>query len=303
MATENEIFTNPTIHSHNLTKYYGSSRGIEGINLSVNKGEIFGFLGPNGAGKSTTLRLLMNGLKPSHGSASILGFDCQKQSRDVHKYVGAFSSDLRLYESMKGFEFIAYLTKLRGCIDQDYVAYVAEQLSCELSRPIRTLSSGNKTKVGLLAAIMHKPQVLILDEPTTGLDPIVRQTVYRILRDIQAQGCTVLLSSHDLTEVERICDRVGIIREGKLVTVERIEDLQQASLHHVSIQFEGEIPKDILDTEPNVISSIIETSSMSLTAEGDISKILQIVSKYPIKDLTSRKSSLEEIFLHHYGET
>ena len=292
----------PTIRTDNLTKYYGSSRGINGVTFSVNRGEIFGFLGPNGAGKSTTLRILLNSLIPTQGSASILGFNCQQDYVEAHKHIGSFSSDVSLYEYMRGSELLTYLTNLRGNIDQEYTDHIVQELQCDLSRPIRTLSSGNKTKVGLVAAVMHRPEVLILDEPTTGLDPIVRQSVFRLLRDLQNEGCTVLLSSHDLTEVERICDRVAIMREGKLVAVERIDDLHQASLHHLSIQFEEEIPKDILSSEPNVISSIIENSSMSLTAEGDISKILQIVSKYRIKDLISRKSSLEEIFLHHYGE-
>jgi ABC-2 type transport system ATP-binding protein len=292
----------PTIHTENLTKYYGSSRGIDGVNLSVNRGEIFGFLGPNGAGKSTMLRLLLNSLSPTKGSASVLGFDCQEEYVEAHKNIGSFSSDISLYEHMKGFELLAYLADLRGSINQEYTNYIAQKLQCDLSRPIHTLSSGNKTKVGLVAALMHRPKVLILDEPTTGLDPIVRQNVFGLLRDLRNEGCTVLLSSHDLTEVERICDRVAIIREGRLVAVTRIDDLQQANLHHLSIQFEKEIPPSAFSAEANVVSFSVDGTAIEMTVSGHLNNILQIANDYPITNLISRKSSLEEFFMHQYGD-
>ena len=208
------------IHTEGLTKSYGKNRGVIDVSLDVRPGEVFGFLGPNGAGKTTTIRTLLDFIRPNSGVAKVFGMDAHRQSREIRRRIGYLPGDLALYEKLKGAEMLRYMGNLRGGVEWDHVRELAERLHSDLSRPIRTLSQGNRQKIGLIQALMHKPELLILDEPTNGLDPLIQQVFYRLISEVEGQ--TVFLSSHNLPEVERVCDRVGIIREGRLIAVEEV---------------------------------------------------------------------------------
>ena len=208
------------IHTEGLTKSYGKNRGVIDVSLDVRPGEVFGFLGPNGAGKTTTIRTLLDFIRPNSGVAKVFGMDAHRQSRDIRRRIGYLPGDLALYENLKGADMLRYMGNLRGGVEWNDVQQLAERLHSDLSRPIRTLSQGNRQKIGLIQALMHKPELLILDEPTNGLDPLIQQVFYRLISEVEEQ--TVFLSSHNLPEVERVCDRVGIIREGRLIAVEEV---------------------------------------------------------------------------------
>ncbi|MCH7706430.1 MAG: ABC transporter ATP-binding protein, partial [Chloroflexi bacterium] len=199
------------ILTEGLTKSYGKSRGIVDLNLEVRAGEVFGFLGPNGSGKTTTMRLLLDFIRPTRGRAEVFGLDVRTESMEIRRRVGYLPGDLAMYENLTGRELLTYFANLQGGVSWSYTEALAERLGLDLSRPIRTLSTGNKQKVGLVQAFMHQPELLVVDEPTSGLDPLVRQEFYRIVQEAKAEGQTVFLSSHILAEVERIADRVGII--------------------------------------------------------------------------------------------
>jgi ABC-2 type transport system ATP-binding protein len=227
----------PAIVTRALTKTYGRARGVADLDLEVRPGEVFGYLGPNGAGKTTTLRLLLDLIRPTRGSATVLGLDSHREGRAIRRRVGYLPGDLRLYVSLSGRELLDYFGHLRGAIPRERAEALARRLDCDLGREIRALSSGNRQKLGLIQAFMSDPELLILDEPTNGLDPLVQQTFYELVLEARAAGRTVLLSSHILPEVERVCDRVGILREGRLVAVESIADLRARAVRRVEIEF------------------------------------------------------------------
>ncbi|HEX7948987.1 MAG TPA: ABC transporter ATP-binding protein [Candidatus Limnocylindrales bacterium] len=229
----------PVILTKGLTKSHGRQRGIADLDLEVGAGEVFGYLGPNGAGKTTTIRLLLDTIRPTSGSATVLGRRSHADSVEIRRRVGYLPGDLRLYDSLSGRELVTYLGSLRGAVPWSRASALAERLDCDLSREIRALSSGNRQKLGLIQTFMSDPELLILDEPTNGLDPLVQQTFYGLVREARADGRTVFLSSHVLPEVERVCDRVGILREGRLVAVERIADLRGRGVRSLEVAFTG----------------------------------------------------------------
>jgi ABC-2 type transport system ATP-binding protein len=292
----------PAINATGLTKSYGRHRGIVDLDLAVQPGEVFGYLGPNGAGKTTTIRLLLDYIRPTRGSVSVLGLASHERSRDIRRRVGYLPGDLRLYNSLSGTELISYFASLRGGVAQARVDELARRLDCDLSREIRTLSSGNRQKVGLIQAFMSDPELLILDEPTNGLDPLVQQTFYDLVREARAAGRTVFLSSHVLPEVERVCDRVGILREGRLVAVERITDLRSRAIRKLEIEFGGTIAPDAFAGVTGIRDAIVEDDTLRCTVIGSMDPVLKAANRYEIRALSSVEPSLEEVFLAYYGD-
>jgi len=291
------------INTNALTKRYGQSRGINNVTISVSEGEVFGFLGPNGAGKSTTIRLLMGLLRPTSGSARIAGLDCWSQSPDVKRLVGYLPGEFNVDPAMTGAQIIEYLGNLRGGVDQSYIKRLLERLGFDPGKRFRDYSRGNKQKVGLIQAFMHRPRLLILDEPTAGLDPLNQQEFYTMVAEVKADGRTIFLSSHILPEVEHTCDRVAIIREGEVVKVDHVSTLKEIRHHVVEIAFPGPAATEWFTSLPNVTGVILAHggNAIQLTAQTDLSGVIQVAAQHHATALMAREPSLEEVFLHYYA--
>jgi len=289
------------VRATGLTKFYGRQRGVVDLDLEIGAGEVFGYLGPNGAGKTTTIRLLLDYLRPTRGSARLFGLDSHRDSLVVRRRTGYLPGDLRLYESLSGRELIEYFGRLRGAIDRARVTGIAARLDCDLGREIRTLSSGNRQKLGLIQAFMNDPELLILDEPTNGLDPLVQQTFYALIAEVRAAGRTVLLSSHVLPEVERVCDRVGILRDGRLVAVERIVDLRARAMRHLEIEFCRDVPPEAFTAVAGVRDLSVSSNLLRCTVIGSMDAVMKAANRFEIRVVTSSEPSLEEVFLAYYG--
>jgi ABC-2 type transport system ATP-binding protein len=290
------------IHTEQLTKFYGRSTrpALEHLDLSVSQGEIFGYLGPNGAGKTTTIRLLLDLIRPTQGRATMLGLDVQKDSVELHRRIGYLPGELALWENQTGRQVINYLGRVRGKLDLAYVNQLAERLALDLSKTVRSLSSGNRRKLGLMIALMHKPDLLILDEPTNGLDPLVQQTFNELMIEARNEGRTVFLSSHILSEVQAICQRVAILRDGKLRAVERVDDLVHVNFYWVTMRFNQPVSPDRLATVPGVSDVSAVDSVLKFRLTGDFDPVLRALSDQYIVDLRTQEPSLEEIFLTFY---
>lgn len=292
----------PAISTTKLTKFYGSRRGIENVDLDIAPGEVFGFLGPNGAGKTTTIRLFLDLLRPTMGRACILGRDCRRESLAVRRRVGYLPGEFQLYENLDGRRLIAYLGGLGGEVDPVRVRDLAGRLQAELDRPIRTLSHGNKQKLAILLAFLHRPPVLILDEPTSGLDPLMQQEFFGLIDEGRREGRTVFLSSHNLPEVEKVCDRVGSIRNGRLVAVEKVADLRSAMVRVVELFCEREPALSAFADLPGLGDLVLDGRRIGCTLQGPIGQLLDRAGPFGIVDLLSRRPTLEEFFLAMYGE-
>jgi len=292
--------TDYAIQTHDLAKQYGKARGIVDVDLEVPRGEIFGFLGPNGSGKSTTIRLLLDLIRPTSGSAQVLGLDCQTASLEIRRRTGYIPGELALYRNQSGRQAIDYFASLRNHQDTTYAYELAERFGTDLARPIGKLSTGNKQKVGLILALMHKPELLVLDEPSTGLDPLVQQEFQAVLREARAEGRTVFLSSHTLDEVERVTDRVGIIREGRLIVVERLTDLKAKAVRHLDFDFGLPVPERLFEGVAGVRSVSIQGFSAKVSVEGAVDAVIRAAATLPIVDVRSIEADLEEIFLAYY---
>ena len=292
------------IQLEGLTKHYGSARGIVDLDLEVSEGEVFGFLGPNGAGKTTTIRLIMDLIRPSEGTARVFSLDARRDATLIQARTGYMPGELALYGGLTGIEMLKYAANLRGGVDWAFVDGLAERLDCDLSRPIGTLSTGNKHKVGLIHALMHRPELLILDEPTSGLDPIVQRELHRLLEEVRAEGRTVFLSSHILPEVESLCDRVGIIREGRLVTIQQVEALKESALSHLEFHFAAEVSADEFSSLPGVREVTAEGTVVRCTVSGSVDAVVKAAARHEVLDLVSHEPSLEQVFLAYYtGES
>jgi ABC-2 type transport system ATP-binding protein len=290
------------IFTDGLTKLYGNNRGIIAINLDVKKGEVFGYLGPNGAGKTTTIRILLDFIRATRGQATILGLDVRRDSIEVRRHIGYLPGELELYKNLTGEEYLHYQGHLRKNVDWQYVEQLAKRLDSDLSQRIGTLSHGNKQKIGLIQALMNKPQLLILDEPTSGLDPLVQQEFYRLIGEIKAEGRTVFFSSHIMPEVERVCDRVAIIREGKLITIEDVDVLKARALRHLEIHFAAPVPPEKFANLEGVKDVIVENNTLRCTVTGTLDAFVKTAAKFEVINLVSREPNLEEIFLTYYSD-
>lgn len=289
----------PVIVLDSLTKRYGKHRGIENISFTVNEGEIFGFIGPNGAGKSTTIRTLMGLLKPTGGSASIFGLDCSRHAAEIAKNVGYLPSENCYYNELKVREMLQYTADLYGMDCRERMNELAERLDLDLSRRIRELSMGNKKKVGIVSALLPSPKLLIMDEPTSGLDPLIQQMFYEILREENRRDVTIFLSSHVLSEVQRLCDRVAILREGTLVNVQSMEELRGNGYKKISLTAKGPIKKDFFSI-PGVANLEQADASASFMFSGNTMTIMDRLHQLELEDIFIEEPSLEEIFLHYY---
>jgi ABC-2 type transport system ATP-binding protein len=290
------------VKTEGLSKNYGRRMGIADVNIEVMAGEVFGYLGPNGAGKTTTIRLLLDFIRADEGRAEVFGLDARRHGVQIRRRIGFLPGELNLYENLSGRDFLLYFCNLRGRGDWSYVEELASRFQCQLSRSIHSLSQGNKRKLGLIQAFMHKPDLVILDEPTSGLDPIMQHEFYRLIGEARAAGQTIFFSSHNLPEVERICDRVGIIRAGRMVATENVSALKSRTMRNVEIHF-GE------DIEPSAFATIGQLRVLNLDKrllrcqmKGEMEPLLKAAAKYRILDFISREPDLEEIFLTFYGD-
>lgn len=286
------------IEIKNLTKTYGKNRGIEAVNLKVKEGEIFGFIGPNGAGKSTTIKLLLNLIFPTSGEAKILGLDCVTETTKIKESLGYVPSEVRYYDNMKVQELIDYAKSFRKNIDNDYVQELCKTFDVELEKNISELSLGNKKKVAIVQAILHKPKLLILDEPTNGLDPLIQQKLFNTLLSLKKEGTTIFLSSHNLTEVEEFCDRVAIIKEGKIIDVKNISDFSNKKIKRVTLKLSENIKEEIKAIGGEIIE--IAEKTLVFNYNGDINKLLALISKYKVLDLVIEEKKLSEVFMSYY---
>ncbi|TMF33403.1 MAG: ABC transporter ATP-binding protein [Chloroflexi bacterium] len=289
------------IQIEQLTKSYGSHRGIVDIDLEVQEGEAFGFLGPNGAGKTTTIRTLLDHLRPTSGRARIFGIETTVDPVAIHRRVGYLPGEFALYDKLTGGQTIEYFANLRGGIDAAYQAELVKRLDIDTSRKFREYSKGNKQKIGLIVALQHRPDLLVLDEPTSGLDPLVQQTFYQVIREAKAEGRTIFLSSHILSEVEKTADRVAIIREGRLVKVDRVDALRDLAHHQVELRFAGDVPVGAFAALDGVSDVSVDDHVLRLRVAGSITPVVREAARYELLDFVSREPSLEETFLAQYG--
>jgi ABC-2 type transport system ATP-binding protein len=292
------------VQARGLTKSYGRHRGILQLSFDLAEGEVLGFLGPNGAGKTTTLRTLMGLLRPNAGSATIAGLDCWSQATAVKRLVGYLPSEFSFDPTLTGAQILAYLGHLRDGVDRDLVLSLAERLELDLGRRFRHYSHGNKQKVGLVQAFMHRPRLLVLDEPTAGLDPLNQQEFYRLLAEIQAEGRSVLLSSHLLPEVERVCSRVAIIRDGQLVDVNQISSLKHLRQQNVVVRFAAAASLAWFRGLPGVEAATAENGGLEvhLRVQGDLDGVIKVAGEHGATNIVTREPSLEEIFLRFYAD-
>ncbi len=291
-----------TIMTNGLTKYYGRFQALYGVDLEVHKGEIFGFLGPNGAGKTTTIRCLLDTIHRSGGDASVFGIDPAENPVAIRARVGYLPGELHMDNNTTGNKLLHFYNDLRGnTVDWNYVNDLADKLQLDLSRQVKNLSHGNKQKIGIVQAFMHKPELVILDEPTQGLDPLMQQVVLRLIKDMKAQGSTVFFSSHIMGEVQAVADRVGIIRAGKIVEVAETSVLIGRSLNRIFIRFENSVDASSLSNIPGVsILSQDDGTSMTIQIEGKMDALIKALAKYPVSDFETQRPSLEDIFLAYY---
>jgi ABC-2 type transport system ATP-binding protein len=285
-----------------LIKFYGDFQALYGVDLEVRRGEIFGFLGPNGAGKTTTIRCLLDVIRPNGGKLRVLGMDPQAESLAVRARVGYLPGELHLDENRTVEESLSYFNNIRGgAADWDFVQELGERLDLDLKQKIKNLSKGNKQKVGVMQALMHRPELLIMDEPTAGLDPLIQQEVHRLLREAQTRGATTFFSSHVMGEVEEVASRVGIIRKGEVVEVAETEGLINRSLRRVDVRFKEPADASALAEVPGVeILSQDDGQSVSLQVAGEMDALIKALAAYSVSDFETHRPSLEEIFLEYY---
>jgi ABC-2 type transport system ATP-binding protein len=291
------------IQAQSLRKSYGSFEALKGVDLEVYQGEIFGFLGPNGAGKTTTIRCLLDLIRPQAGLLKVLGYNPQSEAVRVRAMVGYLPGELHLQENLTGREVLEYFSSLRnGEVDWDYADQLVDRLDLDLARPIRNLSLGNKQKIGVVQALMHKPKLVLMDEPTTGLDPLMQQEVMNMLREATAHGSTVFFSSHIISEVEALAERVAIIRKGVVAEVLQVHDLQERAVRRVRVRFAQPTNPQSMAQIPGVeLISQDDSQIFMFQVEGDLDPFIKQLANHEIADLETQRPSLEEIFLNYYA--
>lgn len=290
------------IETDKLTKYYGIERGILNLDMQVEEGEIFGFIGPNGAGKSTAIRTLLGLIYPSSGCGRIFGLDIVKESKKIKRHIGFMPSDVHYYDKMDAAELLDYSAAFYGVKDKQRIADLAEVFSLDLKRRLVDLSMGNRKKVAILQALVHNPKLLILDEPTGGLDPLMQARFFELLQEQNRAGTTIFFSSHTLSEVQKMCGRVAIIKEGEVLKVENIETLRKRQLRKIEIEFAAPVPPDEIDCV-GVINAKAAGNLLKFLFSGRMNDLLRIVAAKNVRDFIIEEPSLEEIFIHYYSET
>jgi ABC-2 type transport system ATP-binding protein len=290
------------IDTSGLSKDYGKGRGLFDLNLQVQAGEVLGYLGPNGAGKTTTIRLLMGLIHPTAGSARIFGLDCQRQAVEVKRQVGYVPGELPQFGGLRGSEIVAYIAGLRGGVDEKLVVEISQRFSLDLGQRFREYSRGNKQKLAILLGFMHRPPLLILDEPTGGLDPLNQQEFYDMCRESKARGTTIFLSSHILSEVEHISDRVGIIRAGHLVRTARLDELHDIRFHQVEVEFAGAVPLEAIRGAHGVERVEAADHRVRFVVRGSFEPVMRALAGSQVVNLVTHEPSLEEVFLTFYRD-
>ncbi len=293
--------TQPTIETTALSVYYGRQRGIHDLNMTVTPGEVYGFLGPNGAGKSTTLRVLLDIIRPTSGRATVFGLDCRRDGVEIRRRVGYIPGELMLYGQLRADQYLDMVARVSGSRDDpDYRRRLCALLDLDAGRLMHTYSRGNKQKVGLVAAFMRRPDLLILDEPTSGLDPLIQQNVLDLVREARADGRTVLFSSHVLSEVQEVCDRVGIIRAGQMVATEQVEQLIKSRLQRLHIRLAQMPPSGALDGDG--VSEIGRTAdTITFEVRANLNRLLAQAVAYDVLELDNEQVTLEDIFMTYYS--
>jgi ABC-2 type transport system ATP-binding protein len=294
--------TDVVIRAEGLTKHYGPVVGIEDLDLEVRRGEVFGFLGPNGAGKTTTIRCLIDLLRPTRGGVQVLGLDPQRDGVELRRRVGYLPGDLALYGGMAVHEHLDWLAALRGRNRRRRIDMLVERLDLDLDRRIDDLSTGNRQKVGIVQAFMDRPDLLILDEPTRGLDPLMQQIFNELVREVRADGRTVFLSSHIMDEVEAVADRVGIVRDGNLVVTESIDELKAHTVRTVEIHFGHPVAADRFEGLPGVQEVHVDGTDGRFVVEGSMDALMKAAAELEVVTVTSREPDLEEVFLAYYRQ-
>ncbi len=294
------VVHDPAIRTDGLTKHYGDVHAVEDLDLRVEVGEVFGFLGPNGAGKTTTIRALLHYLRPTRGRARVLGLDAASDSVAIRRRIGYMPAEYEMYERLTGAEMLRYYANLRGGVDEDEVARLADRLRADLGKKMRDYSTGNKQKIGLIQAFMNRPELLILDEPSSGLDPLMQHELQAMIDEVRAEGRTVFLSSHTLSEVERVADRVGILREGRLVEVESVHSLRSKAIRRIDFEFHHPVDPEVFASLPRVRSANATGNLVSLSFDGEVADLLRVALDHDVINLNSREADLEEIFLAYY---
>ena len=288
------------IHTENLVKRYGRRRGLAGLDLSVTTGEVYGFLGPNGAGKTTTIRLLLDLIRPTGGHLELLGGDPRRAGVALRRRTGYLPGDFTVDGRQTGLELLTYLGNLRGGIPRARMTALAERLDLDLTVRIRSLSKGNRQKIGLVQAFMHAPELLILDEPTAGLDPLLQQTFLDMVREARAAGQTVFMSSHVMSEVQQTADRVGIVREGRMVAVERVEELRERAVRRVEIHFEDPVTAEEFSALPGVSDVVVTDHLVRCRLDGRADALVKAAARHTVIGLRSEEPDLEELFVTYY---
>ncbi len=295
--------TDAVVLTEGLAKRYGRQQALHGLDLAVQPGEVFGFLGPNGAGKTTTIRLLLDLIRPSGGSVLVFGMDPRTHGVEIRRRAGYLPGELRLEGRQSAGELLTFLGNLRGGVEPRRIESLAERLDLDLLRPIRGLSKGNKQKVGVVQAFMHQPDLLILDEPSSGLDPLLQQEFLAMVREARAQGQTVFMSSHVLAEVQHVADRVGIIRAGRMVTVSDVESMRERAVRRVQIHFDAEVPEAAFAFLPGVRDLRVEGDTLHCMIDGKADALIKAAAQFTVLDLLVEEPDLEDIFLAYYTES
>ncbi len=295
--------TEPAIRTLGLTKHYGDVEALVDLDLEVRLGEAFGFLGPNGSGKTTMIRTIMDEIRPTSGTASILGFDCHRDAVEIRRHIGYLPGDLEMYPRLTGRDTLRFFANLRGGVDWSYVDELAERLDADLAKRVGDLSTGNRQKVGLIQAFMNRPALLVMDEPSTGLDPLVQREFQEMVREVVTEGRSVFLSSHTLSEVQRVADRVAIIREGRLVAVEDVRDLRTKAIRRVEFLLDSAANADVFAGVPGVREVTTDGARVLLSYEGRMDALLRAIGdRHEILDITTHEADLEEVFLTFYRD-
>ena len=293
----------PPILTEGLTKHFGEVKALEDLDLEMRPGEIFGFLGPNGAGKTTMIRSILDEIHPTSGRASILGLDSHRDSVEIRRHIGYLPSDVALYPELTGSDTLKYFANLRGGVDWKYVDSLASRLNADLEKKVGNLSSGNRQKVGLVQAFMNEPQLLIMDEPSSGLDPLVQSEFHQMLQEVAAEGRSVFLSSHTLSEVQQVADRVGIIRRGRLVALESLAELRSKAMRKIDILFSGRVGEGRFDGGDGIRDVAVSGDRATLSFDGRMVELLEVLAAGDdVVDIATREADLEEIFLTYYRE-
>jgi ABC-2 type transport system ATP-binding protein len=294
--------TEPAVETIGLTKDYGAGHGVFGLDLEIRAGEIFGFLGPNGSGKTTSMRMLVGLSRPTAGRARVLGLDIVTGSLELRRRVGFLAGDFGMYRKLTGAAMLEYIARLHGGVDRTQINALAERFDAQLDRPLGDLSTGNRQKIGLIAAFMHEPELLILDEPIAGLDPLVQKRFHELLAEVRADGRTVFLSSHTLSEVDRVADRIAILRAGRLVALDTLAHLRSIAVRRLDIEFAAPPPIETFRSLAGVREAELTGNTMHIAFEGSADPLVKAAAAHEVVEIRSRENDLEDVFLSYFQE-